>query len=51
MAYYTKTILGQESYFIVPSVPLHQLFGVFSWILLIYVMLLLATIPSTGTAI
>ena len=45
------SILDQESYFIVPSVPLYQLFGVFSWILLIYVILLLATIRSMGTAI
>ena len=37
------SILGQESYFIVPFVPLHQLFDVFSWILHIYVILLLAT--------
>ena len=36
---------------IVPSVPLHQLFGVFSWILVIYVILLLATIPSIGTVV
>ena len=46
-----QPILGQESYFIVPFVPLHQLFGVFSWILFIYVIHLLATIPSMETAI
>ena len=45
------SILDQGSYFTVPFVPLHQLFDVFSWILCIYVILLLATTPSMGTAI